>query len=151
MKERQTRQLAAVYDVVSAARDHPTAEDVHARVRRRLPRVSLGTVYRNLQKLAAQQRVRVVHLTDRAARYDWMLENHDHFLCERCGSVTDLPRSRAVRPDFTDLGRAGYAVRTHALTFYGHCPDCGGTKNGKGRRRRDQRGRSDCPNHGHES
>ena len=51
MKERLTRQLAAVHDVVSAARDHPTAEDVWVRVRRRLPRVSLGTVYRNLQRL----------------------------------------------------------------------------------------------------
>ena len=48
MKERRTRQLAAVADVVNAAHDHPSAEDVHRRVRRKLPRVSLGTVYRNL-------------------------------------------------------------------------------------------------------
>ena len=54
MKARQTRQLLAVFDAVSAARDHPTAEEVCARVRRQWPRVSLGTVYRNLQKLAAQ-------------------------------------------------------------------------------------------------
>ena len=125
MKERQTRQLAAIHQVVSAAHDHPTAEEVHARVRRRLPHVSLGTVYRNLQKLAAQQQVRVVHLADHATRYDGMLDEHDHFLCERCGAVTDLARSQRPRPHSAKLGRAGYAVRTHAVTFYGVCPTCG--------------------------
>ncbi len=124
MKERQTRQLAAVYDVVQAARDHPTAGEVYRRVRRRLPRVSLGTVYRNLQKLAAQQQVRVVHLVHRAARYDGMLAEHDHFLCERCGEVRDLARHDAPQPRWAALGRAGYAVRAHAVSIYGTCPSC---------------------------
>ena len=124
MKERRTRQLAAVYDVVCAARDHPTAEAVCARVRRTLPRVSLGTVYRNLQKLAGQRRLRVLHLTDRSARYDAMLDEHDHFLCDACGAVTDLTRLSAAQPDTTALGRAGYAVHTHALILYGQCPAC---------------------------
>jgi Fur family ferric uptake transcriptional regulator len=125
MKERQTRQLAAVYDIVNAARDHPTAEEVLARVRRRIPRVSLGTVYRNLQKLAAQQRVLIVHLADRTARYDGMLENHDHFVCEHCGDLTDLPRTHSAALDCATLSKAGYGVRAHAVTFYGVCPDCG--------------------------
>lgn len=124
MKERRTRQLAAVQAVVREAHDHPSAEEVHRRVRRTLPRVSLGTVYRNLQKLAAQQEVRVVQLADRAARYDGMLDDHDHFLCERCGAVTDLARSRSATPKCAELGRAGYVVRAHAMTLYGVCPRC---------------------------
>jgi Fur family peroxide stress response transcriptional regulator len=128
MKERQTRQLASIYAVVSAAHDHPTAEEVHTRVRRRLPRVSLGTVYRNLQKLAVQQRIRMVHLADRTARYDGMLEDHDHFVCEHCGDLTDLPRTPTAAPKCATLSRAGYGVRTHALMFYGICPQCSGTK-----------------------
>jgi Fur family transcriptional regulator, peroxide stress response regulator len=123
-QHRRTRQLAAIYAVVSAAHDHPTAETVHARVRRTLPHVSLGTVYRNLQKLAAMQQVRVVQLADRAARYDGMLDAHDHFLCERCGLVTDLVRTGRARPDCSALRRAGYVVRGHALTLYGCCPKC---------------------------
>ena len=129
MKERQTLQLAAVYEVVSAAHDHPTAEEVLARVRRRLPRVSLGTVYRNLQKLAAQQRVRIVHLADRTARYDGMLESHDHFVCEHCGDLTDLPRTRSAAPTCAALSAAGFGVRAHAVTFYGVCPDCADVQN----------------------
>jgi Fe2+ or Zn2+ uptake regulation protein len=132
MTERRTRQLVAIADVVSRSRDHPTAEEVHRRVRRKLPRVSLGTVYRNLDQLAAQQRVRVVQLSDRAARYDGLLEEHDHFLCERCGGVSDLPRERTTQPIRAALRRAGYAVRRHTVTVYGLCPQCGGAK-GPGR------------------
>jgi len=128
VKERQTRQRAAVYAVVSAAHDHPTAEQVHARVRRRLPRVSLGTVYRNLEKLAAQQRVRVVRLADHATRYDGMLDEHDHFLCERCGMVTDLLRPQRLRAPSATLAPVGYTVRAQAVTLYGVCPQCGDPK-----------------------
>jgi Fe2+ or Zn2+ uptake regulation protein len=125
VSERRTRQLAAVYDVVYASHDHPTAEEVCARVRRKLPRISLGTVYRNLQKLAAGQRVRIVQLAHRTARYDGMIEEHDHFVCERCGAVTDLLRQARTGPTSATLSRAGYAVRAHALTYYGLCPTCG--------------------------
>ncbi len=131
MKERRTRQLAAVEEIVNAAHDHPSAEEVHRRVRRKLPRVSLGTVYRNLQKLAGQQRIRVVQLADSAARYDGMLEEHDHFLCERCGAVSDLLRKHSPAPRVPDLGRAGYVVHRHALTYYGLCPKCRQGADGK--------------------
>jgi Fe2+ or Zn2+ uptake regulation protein len=131
MKERRTRQLSAVADVVNAAYDHPSAEEVHRRVRHKLPRVSLGTVYRNLQKLVAQEQIRVVQLADRAARYDGMIEEHDHFMCEQCGTVSDLLRKRSARLVAPNLGRAGYVVRSHALTFYGLCPKCRAAASGK--------------------
>lgn len=131
MKERRTRQLAAVEEVVNAAHDHPSAEEVHRRVRRKLPRVSLGTVYRNLQKLAGQQRIHVVQLADSAARYDGMLAEHDHFMCERCGAVSDLLRKQSPAPRLSVLGRAGYVVRSHALTYYGVCPKCRQSSEGR--------------------
>ena len=53
-----------------------------------------------------------------------MLEEHDHFMCERCSTVSDLARKRSAPPSAPDLGRAGYVVRSHALTFYGVCPKC---------------------------
>lgn len=126
MKERRTRQLQGVYSIVRSAHDHPSAEEVYQRLRRQQPRVSRGTVYRNLQKLTAQERVRIVHVADRAARYDAAAEDHDHFACEQCGAVIDLTRPRAARPHCFQLGRGGYTVRTYALTFYGTCPDCSG-------------------------
>jgi Fe2+ or Zn2+ uptake regulation protein len=124
VKTRRTRQLATIHEIVATAHDHPTAEQVCDRARRRVPRISLGTVYRNLQKLEEQQQVRVVHLHDRPTRYDGMLQEHDHFLCERCGMVADLAQSREARPNWSRLYRAGYRVRAQALTFYGLCPQC---------------------------
>jgi Fe2+ or Zn2+ uptake regulation protein len=125
VKTRRTRQLATIYELVTAAHDHPTAEEVCDRARRRLPRISLGTVYRNLQKLAEQQQLRAVHLPDRPTRYDGMAQEHDHFLCELCGTVVDLARTLAAAPDSSRLRKSGYHVRAHALTFYGLCPKCG--------------------------
>jgi len=121
---RRTRQLTTIHEIVAAAQDHPTAEQVCDRARQRLPRISLATVYRNLQKLAEQQQVRVVHLPDRPTRYDGMVQEHDHFLCERCGGLADLARTTAARPKWSGLRTAGYHVRAHALTFYGLCPRC---------------------------
>ena len=133
-KERQTRQLRAVRDVVKTAHDHPSADEVHRRARHLLPSVSLGTVYRNLQKLATQEQVRVVQFADRSAAYDGMCEDHDHFVCEHCGAISDLLGDRQVEPDAEGLRRAGFEVRYHTLTFYGLCPGCRG-------RPRMQRGR----------
>ncbi len=133
MRQRQTRQLKAVLDVVVSAHDHPTADEVLRRVRAQLPQISLGTVYRNLQKLALQGCLRVVYLPDQAARYDGMTAPHDHFFCERCAAVTDLVRPRASVPSVgTRLGESGYVVRTHSLTLYGVCPACSDAGVGRG-------------------
>lgn len=122
MAQRTTAQLAAVRDVVRAAHDHPTADQVLRRVRKQLPKVSLGTVYRNLQKLVEQGDLRQVELTNEPARFDGMLADHDHFVCDQCRRVTDLLRD--ATPVRASLRRGGFAVRACVLTYYGICPDC---------------------------
>src|ERR1017187_3930536 len=88
---RETRQRALVYETVACSRTHPTAEWVYERVRRSMPRVSLGTVYRNLQILVTEGRLRT-WTRDRTARFDADLSDHDHFICERCHLLIDLER-----------------------------------------------------------
>jgi Fe2+ or Zn2+ uptake regulation protein len=123
-RRRTTRQLALVLAAVRAAgTEHPTAEEVCRRVRRVLPRVSLGTVYRNLQRLVGEGLVGVAHLGARVARYDPTPAAHDHFVCRSCGRVEDLlagPSVAGVR----SLKRAGHEVTAHALVLYGRCRDC---------------------------
>lgn len=121
--QRATRQLAAVYDVLAASHDHPTADQIFRRVRRLLPRVSLGTVYRNLDKLREQGRLRVVRLEGGLAHYDAMVHAHDHFVCERCAAVVDLPGD--PRPlDVGPLRAAGYDVHWQTTALYGVCRAC---------------------------
>ena len=123
-RSRTTRQRARVLEAVRASgTTHPTAEQVFARVRGHLPRISLGTVYRNLQRLADEGRIGVARLDGRVARYDPVSEGHDHLVCDDCGQIVDLPPSpggdglRAAR-------RAGHAVHAHALVLYGRCRAC---------------------------
>lgn len=124
MKERSTRQLAAVLEAVRASHDHPTAQEVLRRVRRWLPRISRGTVYRNLKKLDRHCHVRAVRLHGQPTRYDAIVGDHDHFVCDRCRRVIDLPQVVARPRDVAALKCHGYVVRSRATVFSGVCPRC---------------------------
>ncbi|MEW6269543.1 MAG: transcriptional repressor [Thermodesulfobacteriota bacterium] len=130
-RQRTTRQLDATLRVLFESRAHPTAEQVYQAVRDELPGVGRGTVYRNLQKLLAAGRAHLVHVHDRAARYDARLEPHDHFVCVRCALVVDVEpaRSPAPRPR---ARVAGHRVEGRTLTYFGTCRGCAG----RGPRRR---------------
>ena len=127
MKPRSTRQLTATYDALLASTDHPTAERVLDRVRRVLPHISSGTVYRNLEKLRDQGWIQIVRLDRGIAHYDAAVHGHDHFVCEACGAVVDVERS-VPRPDVDALERSGFLARRHATAVYGVCPPCQSTR-----------------------
>lgn len=106
--------------------DHPTAEWVHQQARRRLPRIGLGTVYRNLQSLAADGLIREIHAGGSAARFDGNTGRHYHIRCLGCGRVNDLPLSVDTRIE-EEAGRAmNYRVLGHQLEVQGLCPACQG-------------------------
>jgi Fe2+ or Zn2+ uptake regulation protein len=126
MKRRSTPQLRATYEAVAAAADHPSADQVLERVRHSLPRVSLGTIYRNLDKLRDLGRLRVLQLAGGSAHYDAMMEPHDHFVCEACGAVADLEPDRINRQG-RKLERAGLVVRWQTTAVYGLCRSCAST------------------------
>lgn len=128
---RATRQKEAILRAAKSSGDHPTAEAIHAAVRREIPNVSLGTVYRNLQRLVAEGRLLLAPVGDRSARFDPMTEPHDHFVCEVCHRIYDRP---AGAVDLRGLESEGFEVRSHALAIYGVCPACV-AKQGKERRR----------------
>lgn len=119
---RATAQLDAVLRAVDGVRDHPTAQQVFGRVRRELPQVSLGTVYRNLDKLTRDGRVRVLRLDSGARLYDTVERRHDHFVCERCGVVIDIDvvSSEPGR----DVGVERHRVLRQTTQYYGVCAGC---------------------------
>lgn len=121
--QRSTRQLVTTLEVLAAATDHPTAEQILLRVRERLPRVSLGTVYRNLEKLRAQGHLRVVNIGPGVARYDALLSEHDHFVCDTCNGVIDLDRL-PEGGDVIRLRAEGYQVRCRSVVVHGLCRPC---------------------------
>jgi Fur family peroxide stress response transcriptional regulator len=88
-KPRKTKQLEVVWQAVKDDNSHPTADHVYDKVRERLPNVSLGTVYRNLQKLVADKKLQVL-MQGRAQHFDPLVKRHQHFICEKCGQVYDV-------------------------------------------------------------
>jgi Fe2+ or Zn2+ uptake regulation protein len=123
---RATRQREAVLRAARSAGEHPTAERIYEAVRREIPRISLGTVYRNLQKLVTEGELTLAPVGERSARFDPMTAPHDHFVCERCERIFDVMRDRVRAVDFETLSTQGFEVRTHTLSIYGTCPTCRG-------------------------
>ena len=124
IRKRTTRQLTAVYETLQGDHSHPSAEEIHQRVQKTSPRVSLGTVYRNLQRLTEEGKIRTVRLGERSARYDPTLEDHDHFICQRCGRVDDIWLKRDRRVNLAPLVSKGFTVLDHSLAIHGLCPQC---------------------------
>jgi len=120
---RLTRPRQMILDVVRATDAHPTAAFVYRRVRRRLPRVSLATVYRNLRMLAAEG-----FLAERAdtagMRFDGNTGPHDHFTCLACGRIYDVPAraDRAMRRRLP--ARTGLEILEQRTEYYGRCGAC---------------------------
>ncbi len=86
---RTTKQKQVVYDAVLSSCDHPTAETLLSRCKNVLPSVNLATVYRNLNSLVLENKIRRISLTS-GDRFDKTLYNHAHFKCNCCGSVFDV-------------------------------------------------------------
>jgi Fur family transcriptional regulator, peroxide stress response regulator len=124
---RKSRQRDRILEILRATKTHPTAEWVHARLRRDMPRVSLGTVYRNLGQFASQGVVRRISFNGSVDRWEANVEPHHHFVCDRCGAVVDLdiPVDGGVT---RKLGRAaGVNAERHEIRLYGTCTRCART------------------------
>jgi len=123
---RSTPQLAVVLDAVrGSGPEHPTAERIYDRVRRVLPSISLGTVYRNLQRLVQEGKIGAAQLGARSLHYDPTPTAHDHFVCRTCGRVEDLMVD-TPEPLHEPARRAGHDVTSHTLVLYGQCRSCRG-------------------------
>lgn len=122
-KRRNSRQLQAVWEAVKNEISHPTADQIFEKVRSAIPKVSLGTVYRNLQKLVEEGKLQVLAL-NRIQRFDPLVDRHQHFICERCNRVYDvfIETTEEILPPA--LSSKGFTVTSHQLALYGTCEHC---------------------------
>jgi Fe2+ or Zn2+ uptake regulation protein len=138
---RRTEPREVVLDVVRGTDSHPTAEQVHGMVRRRLPRVSLGTVYRNLRRLVEAGLVK--ELPGPHARFDGNASEHHHFTCTTCGRIVDVAGALADAPALALSARVasltGLGITHQRIEFYGRCAECRARRARRPRLRRDRR------------
>ena len=120
---RLTEPRRLILEAVRATDAHTSAFAVHRKVRRRLPNLSLATVYRNLRQLAAEG-----FLLERAGadglRFDGNVGAHDHFTCLRCRRVFDVPPARTTTARRRLAARTGFEILDHRVEFYGRCARC---------------------------
>lgn len=114
---RYSRQREAVYNVLCSTDSHPDVAYVYSQVRKIIPSISLGTVYRNLAELCKAGRVRKLGVSY-AERYDANVSEHSHFVCTECGRICDLPAARCDAE--CDCGK----VDRIDVVLYGLCCEC---------------------------
>ena len=124
--QRNTRQRQVVLEELKKLSCHPTAAELYEIARARLPKISLGTVYRNLELLAQNGVIQKLQISGAEARFDGNTERHYHVRCihcERVDDVHDLPED-FVGGQVQSL--AGYDIVGFRLDFLGVCVDCQG-------------------------
>mgnify|MGYP005864089955 CR=1 FL=1 len=121
---RRSRQRETVLRVLRGTTSHPTADWIYQQVRRYIPNVSLGTIYRNLKVLKEAGEIMELDFGSTFSRFDGNPLNHYHFSCESCDRVfdVDLPPEAALEEEAER--RTGFQVTGHRLEFYGLCSDC---------------------------
>jgi Fe2+ or Zn2+ uptake regulation protein len=121
--ERPTRQRRAIFAVLSARLDHPTVEALHRAVRRRVPAMSLATVYTALEVLVDAGLATKVIGPDGVAHYDARTDPHDHRRCLVCGRIEDLERHGL--PDAIPLQpTADFRPTGYRIEVTGYCSGC---------------------------
>jgi len=122
--QRNTPQRRVILEELRKLTSHPSATDLYEIVRRRLPKVSLGTVYRNLELLAKKGIIRKLDVGGAQARFDGCAHRHHHIRCIRCGRVDDVSEVPADVVDDKIDNLCGYKIIDHHLEFIGICPEC---------------------------
>jgi Fur family ferric uptake transcriptional regulator len=121
---RMTRQRKIILEELRRMHSHPTADEVYETVRRRMPRISLGTVYRNLEILSQWGLAQKLDLAGARKRFDGSMEDHYHVRCMGCGKVEDV--SVGPMQDLEEAVRRNteFKIVGHRLNFIGFCPTC---------------------------
>lgn len=117
-----THQRLAVYEALRSAHDHPSAEALHARLKKRYPSLSLATVYKTLQTFQELGLASLVNYPHVEARYDAITRRHHHAICEKCGKIEDLFDDQLDRLPHPKT--KGFKATSHSVHFKGLCQSC---------------------------
>jgi Fe2+ or Zn2+ uptake regulation protein len=125
MFKRNSRQRDLILKELKMTKTHPTAAILYEAVRKRIPNISLGTVYRNLDLLTKMGIIRKLEIGGSEARFDASLDQHYHIVCTECGridDVHDLPLEDRGLETIKEIN--GYQVNGFNMNFMGICSNC---------------------------
>lgn len=121
---RMTNQRLEIISFLQTTREHPTAEKIYLEIRKKLPKISRGTIYRNLVVLEEKELVKRLNFGEDKDRFDGDISVHHHFFCQRCRRVIDLnlPDAYQLKERVEDSERV--IINNFGIIFKGHCNVC---------------------------
>jgi Fe2+ or Zn2+ uptake regulation protein len=125
---RMTHQREIILDELRRSKTHPTADELYERIKRKLPRISLATVYRNLEILSEAGLIKKLEISGRQKRFDWDPGDHDHVYCTQCQRVDNIPTASTPAPYAGVARDRGYRITGCRIEFFGLCPNCQQTR-----------------------
>ncbi len=127
---RLTPQRQAILEELAKVKTHPTANEVYDMVRKRLPRIGLGTVYRNLELMAKNGLILKLEVGGTQKRFDATIDLHYHIRCTNCGKVDDIELDAIPHINEMASNTSDYQVLSHHIEFSGICETCGQLEEG---------------------
>ncbi len=119
-----SRQRESIRNYLAGTKSHPTADMVYQAIRAEYPRISLGTVYRNLNLLVEQGEVQKISCGNGIDRFDYDTSDHYHFICKKCGCVLDLEMESISHINTIAASKFDGEIEGSISYFYGSCPKC---------------------------
>ncbi len=130
-KMRMTNQRKIILEELRNSKKHLSADELYVLVKKKLPNISISTVYRNLEELSKQGLIRKISPAKTQKIFDANIQPHFHIRCMKCGRISDVPLSLVHQvvegvKNSTPLVEkvTGYNVIGYHLEFFGICPEC---------------------------
>jgi len=120
---RMTKQRAIILEALRSVTSHPTADEIYGMVRKKLPHISLGTVYRNLELLTNSGEILRLDRAGVQKRFDGNVMPHQHVRCKACGRIGDA-MGGVPAPAITEVSASGFTIHDVEVEFVGICEEC---------------------------
>ena len=124
MQLRMTNQRELILQELKKSRKHLTADELYERVKKVMPRISLATVYRNLETLSEAGIIGKLEISGRQKRFDYDVSEHDHIYCVQCHRVDNINLDRHAVDSNSFSSAKGYKISGFRVEFAGLCPSC---------------------------
>lgn len=119
-----THQRMVIYRAIAASQAHPTPEAVYEQVRREMPTISLGTVYKNIRTFTQAGLLREVNILHDSLRLDANLGEHHHLVCLRCKTIIDIPHENLAPVQLNRGLPPGFELKRATIELLGVCANC---------------------------
>jgi len=123
MMQRKTKQRTEIMNYLQSVTSHPTAEEIYEEVKKKIPKISLGTVYRNLQELSEEKEILKLEINGEY-HFDACKKNHIHLICKKCKRVFDVFEENINNRIDEEIKKTGFQAETKNIYIEGICKEC---------------------------